>query len=222
MTIKLRAHIQRRDSAAFFLRHFLSDPKRIGSAIPSSRFLVRRMMKQVDFAKARVIVEFGPGLGCMTRELLHRASEHAVIISIDNNPAFTRSLRRRIADPRLRVCLASVADLKSLLFKLGVGKVDCIISSLPFANMPEESRQHVLSLSAEVLAPGGRFVAFQYRRMLLPALRSRFAQVRSEYEPLNLPPAHVFACTKAAGTTPVFAGDSNRASWMESRYKTMM
>jgi phospholipid N-methyltransferase len=191
----------RRDSTALFLRHFLSNPRRTGSAVPSSRFLVRRMMKQVDFAGARVIVEFGPGLGCMTRELLHRASEHAVIISIDNNPAFARSLRRRFADSRLRVCLASVADLRALLSKLGVGKVDCIVSSLPFANMPEDLRQQVLSLSAEVLAPGGKFVAFQYRRLLLPALRSRFAQVRSEYEPLNLPPAHVFACTKAASAT---------------------
>jgi phospholipid N-methyltransferase len=154
------------------------------------------MMKQVDFARARVIVEFGPGLGCMTRELLRRAGPHAVVISIDNNPVFARALRHRFADARLRVCLASVTELRELLAGLGVAQVDCIVSSLPFANLPQGLRDEVLALSAEVLTPGGTFVAFQYRRLLLPALRRTFAAVRSEYEPLNLPPAHVFACSK--------------------------
>ncbi|MEO6119913.1 MAG: methyltransferase domain-containing protein [Terriglobales bacterium] len=186
----------RHDSLALFLRHFLADPRRTGSAIPSSRFLVGRMMKQVDFATARVMVEFGPGLGCMTREILARAAPSAVVISIDNNPAFARALRRRFTDPRLHVCLASVTELQAVLARLGIRKVDCIISSLPFANMPEAVRDQILHASASVLRDGARFVAFQYRRVLLPALRDRFAHVQREYEPLNLPPAHVFCCTK--------------------------
>lgn len=189
----------RRDSIATFFRHFIAHPRRTGSAVPSSRFLVRRMMKQVDFASARVIVEFGPGLGCMTREILRRAVPSAVIVSIDNNPAFARALRRRFPDPRLRVCLASVADLRSVLAGLGLRQVDCIISSLPFANLPAALRHEVLSHSVASLVPGGRFVAFQYRRLLLPALRSCFDSVCCEYEPLNLPPAYVFRCVKDSG-----------------------
>jgi phospholipid N-methyltransferase len=201
MRKKLRSYrAPRRDSIVMFLRHFIIHPRRTGSAVPSSRFLVRRMMKQVDFARARVIVEFGPGLGCMTRELLRRAAPSAVIVSIDNNPAFARALRRRFPDPRLRVCLASVADLHSVLAGLGLTQVDCIVSSLPFANLPQALRHEVLGHAVTALAPGGRLVAFQYRRLLLPALRSRFGSVRCEYEPLNLPlnlpPAHVFVCDK--------------------------
>lgn len=186
----------RRGSAAFFFRHFLAHPGRTGSAIPSSRFLVRRMMKHIDFSAARVIVEFGPGLGCMTHAILRRASSSAVVISIDNNPAFAQALRRGFPDPRLRVCLASVVDLAAVLARFGVPQVDCIVSSLPFANMPAVLRQQVLAQAASALAPDGQFVAFQYRRVLLPTLRSRFASVHCEYEPLNFPPAHVFTCLK--------------------------
>lgn len=187
---------QRRDFAAVFFRHFLLHPRRTGSAVPSSRFLVRRMMKHVDFTRARVIVEFGPGLGCMTRELLRHAGDSTVIISIDNNPHFARILRRRFPDPRLRVCLASAADLRLVLARLGVERADCIVSSLPFANLSTDLRHEILARSVDVLAPGGRFVAFQYRRVLLPALRAAFDSVHSEYEPLNLPPAYVFRCLK--------------------------
>jgi len=44
----------------------------LGSVIPSSRFLVKYLMKQVDWNRARLLVEFGPGVGTITREILKR------------------------------------------------------------------------------------------------------------------------------------------------------
>ena len=54
-------------SKFLFTRSFLRHPLQTGSLVPSSRFLVRRMLAQVDWQHARVVVELGPGLGCFTR-----------------------------------------------------------------------------------------------------------------------------------------------------------
>ena len=44
----------------------------VASIIPSSRALIRRVAKKIDFTEPRVIAEFGPGEGCHTRELVRR------------------------------------------------------------------------------------------------------------------------------------------------------
>src|SRR5437660_188639 len=43
-----------------FAQTFFKRPRALGSLVPSSRFLVRQIMDQVDWS-ARVIVEYGPG-----------------------------------------------------------------------------------------------------------------------------------------------------------------
>ena len=44
----------------------------LGSVIPSSRFLVNDLMAQVDWDRARVVVEYGPGVGTITQHILKR------------------------------------------------------------------------------------------------------------------------------------------------------
>ena len=45
-----------------FALNFFKSPAMLGSLIPSSRFLVNDVLNQVDWDKARVIVEYGPGV----------------------------------------------------------------------------------------------------------------------------------------------------------------
>ena len=51
-----------------FARTFLRHPRRTGALLPSSRFLVDRMLRLVDWERAAVVVEFGPGLNVLTGE----------------------------------------------------------------------------------------------------------------------------------------------------------
>src|SRR5262245_13274106 len=46
-----------------FASNFLRHPFMLGSIIPSSRHLVNRVLEPIDWATARVIVEYGPGVG---------------------------------------------------------------------------------------------------------------------------------------------------------------
>lgn len=44
-----------------FLQGFLERPKEVGSIIPSSRFLERRIVRAARADTAKVLVELGPG-----------------------------------------------------------------------------------------------------------------------------------------------------------------
>lgn len=55
-----------------FASNFLRDPYMLGSIIPSSRFLVNAVLDGIDWTRARVIVEYGPGVGTFTAEILRR------------------------------------------------------------------------------------------------------------------------------------------------------
>ena len=52
----------RRKQLALFALNFFKHPRMLGSIIPSSRFLIERVLRQVDWKRARVIVEYGPGV----------------------------------------------------------------------------------------------------------------------------------------------------------------
>ena len=55
-----------------FGRMFLRYPRMLGSAVPSSRFLISRVMRQADWSGTRVVVEAGPGVGTLTTAILDR------------------------------------------------------------------------------------------------------------------------------------------------------
>jgi phospholipid N-methyltransferase len=60
----------RREQWALFAKNFFQHPKMLGSLIPSSRFLIQRLLRQIDWDQAQVLVEYGPGVGTFTGEIL--------------------------------------------------------------------------------------------------------------------------------------------------------
>ena len=57
-------------SRAIIAMEALSDFRTEASVAPSSRYLVRAMLRPLPLEKARVVVELGCGTGAMTRALL--------------------------------------------------------------------------------------------------------------------------------------------------------
>ena len=76
-----------------FARNFFRHPRMLGSIIPSSRFLIRQLLQPVDWSAARVIVEYGPGVGSITAEILERMRPDAMLIAIETNSDFVKFLR---------------------------------------------------------------------------------------------------------------------------------
>ena len=77
--------------AFLFFRNFFRHPRMLGSIIPSSRFLIKQLLEPIDWDKARVIVEYGPGGGGSTAEILRRMRPDARLVAITSGivPAST-------------------------------------------------------------------------------------------------------------------------------------
>ena len=180
---------------ALFAKNFLQHPLMLGSFIPSSRFLIRTLLEELDFGRARVIVEYGPGVGTFTREILARMRPDAILIALETNREFVNFLRQSTTDPRLHVVHGSAADVQSALVAHGVGKADFVISGIPFSTLPAGVREAVLQATRAVLQQHGAFLVYQFSPMVLASLRRVFSQVRRGFQPLNMPPAQLFYCT---------------------------
>jgi phospholipid N-methyltransferase len=182
-------------SLALFARNFLKCPSMLGSVVPSSPFLVNDMMSQVDWERAHVLVEYGPGVGTFTREILKRMRPDAVLVAIELNTEFVEYLQDHIRDPRFRVVQGSAARVQSVLAEQGLARADCIISSLPYLNMTDSLRREILGESRRALKAEGSLLLFQYTRVLLPYLESSFSSVRLNFQFFNILPALIFHCT---------------------------
>jgi len=184
----------RNGARLLFARTFFRNPIMLGSVIPSSRFLIREVLDPIDWARANVIVEYGPGVGTITRDILARMRPDATLIVIEMNGEFVRFLRDVFRDSRLRVIDGSAADVRRILQEHGFANADYIISGIPLGSMPTTIREHIVRETKAALAPKGTFVVYQFTSRVLPALERVFGEVKRGFEPLNILPAHLFFC----------------------------
>jgi len=167
--------------------------------LPSSGFLVDRLVRGIDFANARVIVEFGVGTGCVTRKILGRMRPDARLISLEINPTFIEEARQ-ISDPRLTLLQACATMLPQILEEEGIPFVDAVVSSLPLSIMDDEIVDRILDVARESLGPEGRFFQYQYSLSQRHRLSGRYNDVAVGFTMLNVPPAFVYECSQQQGT----------------------
>lgn len=164
--------------------------------MPSSRFLVDQLLRHIDWRTARLIVEYGPGVGTFTGEILRRMHPDAQLIAIELNGDFVDYLGANYPDPRLHVFRGSALEVDVFLRELARADVDAIVSGIPFSTIGTELRRRILSKTSSVLGPGGHFLVYQFSRALLPHLRANFPHVHEEFVPLNILPARIYRCHK--------------------------
>jgi len=193
-----RLQTNRDGHVLLFARNFFRHPRMLGSIVPSSRFLIRELLSPVDWTRARVIVEYGPGVGGITAEVLRRMRPDALLIAIEMNPDFVSYLRGALTDPRLRVVEGSAESVDEILGRFGQHQADYIISGIPFSTIPAPLRERILRKTRAVLAPGGAFLVYQFSTRVLADLKRIFGYVARRFEPLNVLPAHLFFCQPVA------------------------
>ena len=181
-----------------FFRGFLKRPKEVGSVIPSSRFLERRIVRSAALSEANLVVELGPGTGGTTRALLRALAPGAKLLAIEINPHFAKLLREHITDPRLIVHEGSAAEIREALDAHGLTSPDVILSGIPFSTMPRSLGLDILASVRDTLAPNGRFVAYQFRDRVETLGREVFGRGSSQLELRNVPPMRVYRWDKSA------------------------
>src|ERR1700751_2945138 len=185
--------------ALLFASNFLRHPNMLGSIIPSSRFLVDQVLAPIDWSRAGVIVEYGPGIGTFPGEILRRMRSDARLVAIETNRDFVRFLQRTLPDPRLHVVRGSAAEVQAVLARLALPAPRYIISGLPLGSMPEPVRTDIAVKTRAALEPGGAFLVYQFTARALPTLQRTFGEVRCSLGRRNFPPAQLFRCTTSGG-----------------------
>lgn len=180
--------------ALLFLKNFIHNPSLIGSAFASSPRLVNDLLAGVDFQRARLVVEYGPGTGVFTDEILRRLHPEARFLCIELMPEFYQTLKDRYTDPRMILVNGSAADVCHWLKEYSLPAPEAIVSGLPFTSLPDQIRHDILSATCQALAPGGRFLLYQYTKYLTKHLDRYFADIQTSWTFRNMPPAFTFVC----------------------------
>ncbi len=175
-----------------FLRGFLKNPVMVGSIIPSSRVLIDKMLRPVDWDDTKLFVEYGPGVGTFTRPILEHLAPDATLVTIDTNPDFTKFLSESIDDPRLVAVTGSAADVEKILLERDLGQADYVLSGIPFSTLPPGLGDAIAEATANVIRPGGAFLVYQFSPKVKDFIAPHFERIERGFEWVNVPPATLF------------------------------
>lgn len=184
------------NGSQLFLQQFLRHPLQVGSIIPSSRFLERRIVEAAGINTARLVVELGPGTGGTTRALLRAMPRDARLLTIEINPDL-HAMVSHINDERLINHLGSACDIDDILSRHNLGKPDAVISGIPFSTMSRDLGTRIIEAVSEVLSPNGRFIAYQARDRVATLCRPIMGTEQAATEYFNIPPMRVYQWQKS-------------------------
>jgi phospholipid N-methyltransferase len=162
------------------------------------------MVEWLDWSQVETAVEYGPGTGVFTREILSRLSDDASFLAFEANEEMAQLWQESFPEQALHC--GSAANVGKELARLGRSHTDVVISGLPWAAFPESLQREILDATLASLRPGGHFATFAYLQGLLLPAGVRFRRLLQEYfadvetSPvtwLNLPPAIVYRCRSA-------------------------
>ncbi|AIQ54759.1 class I SAM-dependent methyltransferase [Paenibacillus sp. FSL R7-0331] len=176
-----------------FLQRFMKSPKNVGSVAPSSRFLAKKMVNQVDWDEVKAVAELGSGTGPITRYIQSNVNRNASVFLFETDHVMRTKLR--LSYPGFS-CHANATRLVDTLNQKNIIYLDCIFSGLPFFNFERELRDTLMNQIVQALKPGGMFIAFQYSLQMKKQLSEHFIIEDIKYVPLNVPPAFVYVCRK--------------------------
>lgn len=185
----------RNDNWTFF-RTFLKSPLVVASVIPSSSFLERRVIRRADIDGARVVAELGTGTGGITRALLDAMEDNARLVAFERTAEFA-DLVRRIDDPRLEIVEGCASSVARELSARGCPPADVVVSGIPFSTLPKPVAREIVAAVHDALAPGGRFVAYQFADAVADYFQPVMGAPDTELELRNVPPMRVYTWRKA-------------------------
>lgn len=175
----------------------LNSFKSVGSVAPSSKYLVNKILKSIDFEQDLVIVEFGSGKGAFTKPLISKLSKNSHLICFELNEDFFNHISELdVGKSQVNFILDSAFNFEKHLQDLGIDSVDYFISSLPLALFSSGKKSAWLAQCNHWLKPFGCLFQYQYSLNSYKLLKRFFANVDLSFTFINIPPAVVYQCTK--------------------------
>ncbi|MGG5807813.1 class I SAM-dependent methyltransferase [Falsiroseomonas sp. CW058] len=177
-------------NAGLFFRRWLANPLQMGSVVPSSPALCRRIAALVRRAEDEVVVELGAGTGVISRAVLEAGVPAHRLVVVEIVPDMADHLRGAL--PGVNVIRGDAFELPDALPRALHGRVGTVICGIPLVLLPL-ARQRRFVDAVETVAPGRGFLLYTYCvTSPLPRRRLGLAARREAWTPLNLPPASVW------------------------------
>ena len=196
---------------ALFLRRWLANPLQMGSIIPSSPALCRRVAALVERGPDEVVLELGAGTGVISRALLAAGVPAERLLVVEIVPEMAEHLRQAL--PGVTVLCGDAFDLPKLLPAQLHGRVGTAICGIPLVLLPLEQQRRFVR-AVEAVAPGRGFLLYTY--CVTSPLPWRALKLRAErraWTPLNLPPASVWKYHPASQVEPSSRQNASAPGW---------
>ncbi len=179
-----------------FFRRWIANPLQMGSVVPSSPALCRRVAAQVSRRPDQAVLELGAGTGVISRALLAAGVPADRLIVVEIVPAMAAHLRRVL--PGVQVLEGDARLLPDLVPRAFHGRIGSVVCGIPLVLLPlAEQRRFIDAIQA--VAPGTGFLHYSYCvTSPLPWRKHGLAAKREAWTPLNFPPASVWRYTPAA------------------------
>ncbi|MBE5963057.1 MAG: SAM-dependent methyltransferase [Lachnospiraceae bacterium] len=175
-----------------FFIEYLKHPFKIGAVAPSSRRLAEKMMMPVNFDECDCIIEYGPGTGTFTKEIIKRKKRETIFLVIEQNEEFYEKLRREyMGEENVILIHGDASRVQEYMKQYKISHADYIVSGLPFASLPNGLCQDILKATKVAVGKKGAFITFQYTLFKKHIFAEHFRIKDISFEMRNLPPAYV-------------------------------
>jgi len=183
-----------------YIKNFIKD-KDVAAITPSSKFLVERVCRWIDFSSPSRIVEYGPGTGVFSEYILENMGPDSSLLLIESNDNFVRQLREMTeGDARATVVCDRAENVRDIMDTVNMDAADYVLSGIPFSFLDDDTRQDLLERTRSVLQEEGKFLVYQNYNHMEDPLRRHFTSVTKEYELFNIPPMFAYeACKNGQG-----------------------
>ena len=185
------------------LSTFLLKPLRVGTMCSSSQTFAKQLVSWIEWEQARSIIEYGPGTGAFTKEILPCLRKDSRFFAVELDRRLYKSFIKSY--PEVKVYNENAVEVEELCQKEGLDKVDAIISGLPWTCFSEQKQDALLEATLKVLKPRGQFATIAFTTgKFLPSgqkfarkLEKYFSEVsRSPTTWRNVPPAFFYRCRR--------------------------
>jgi phosphatidylethanolamine/phosphatidyl-N-methylethanolamine N-methyltransferase len=178
-----------------FFRRWLANPLQMGSVVPSSAALCRRIVAHTTWAPGKAVLELGAGTGVVSRALLKAGLPPEQLIAVEIVPDMAEHLRTGL--PGVMVMEGDARTLPSLIPTQWQGRIASVVCGIPLVLLPLlEQRRFIRAI--EAVAPGSGFLHYSYCiTSPLPWRKHGLTARREAWTPLNFPPASVWRYTPA-------------------------
>lgn len=176
-----------------FLLEYIKHPSKIGAVAPSSRYLAKKMVETVRFYECGCIIEYGPGTGVFTEEIVLRKKEDTILLVIEQNKHFYEILKERYSNKKnVRIIHGDASDILQYMKSHEIPQADYIISGLPFTSLPSHVSKKIFYATKKAIGAQGKFITFQYTLLKKKIFQDWFHIEHMAFELKNFPPAYVF------------------------------